>query len=587
MDHTPPQYQELVLKGTPAAPGIALGMAYLYSKHIPHIELKTISEADVEAEKQRVRTANARAEKELQKILAFAEQKLGSQSAKIFEAQIMILNDSILMGSIEKRITKELKNAEYVVADEINKYKRMMLASPDEYMHERARDVEDIMNRIIRNIQDQKLFSKLEGASIIVSETLLATDTVIFSRNQILGYAADLGGVTSHAAILSRSLKIPAVLGLRTVTKNVRTGDFLAIDGYAGVIIVNPAPETIEHLQKKAERLRAFEEQLTAIAPLVADTPDHKHIELSANMEVPEEIDYARAQGAAGIGLYRTEGTLLARQSEPSEDEQYEEYKKVAEATFPHTVIFRTFDVGGDKLSPGDYHEENPFLGWRGIRVSLDKPEMFLTQLRALLRASGRKNVRIMFPMISSVNEVRRAKEYVKEAKNELKAKDIHFDSRIKVGVMIEVPSAALMAEEIAAEVDFLSIGSNDLIQYMLAVDRDNAAVAPLYQQFHPAVLRTIKWVIDAGHKKSVWVGMCGEMAGDPLATVLLVGMGIDELSVVPTVLPEIKKIIRTIKFKDAKRVAEKVLSLNTDVEIREYLVSVVKKQIPDIPLEN
>ena len=498
MDHIPSTEQELILKGIPAAPGIAMGPIYLYSKHIPRIEKKEISEAEVEAEKQRVRAATTRSEKELQKILAFAEQKLGPQSAKIFEAQIMILNDTILMGTIEKRIAAELRNAEYVVSDEINKYKRLMLASSDEYMHERARDVEDIMNRIIRNIQDQKLFSRLEGSSIIASETLLATDTVIFSRNQILGYAADVGGVTSHAAILSRSLKIPAVLGLRTVTRNVHTGDFAAIDGYSGVLVVNPTQETIDLLNKKALRLKEFEEQLAGIATLAADTPDHKHIDLSANIENPDELDYAHTQGAAGIGLYRTEGTLLARQTNPSEDEQFAEYEKVAETMFPYPVIFRTFDVGGDKVAPGEYQEDNPFLGWRGIRVSLDRPEMFLTQLCALLRASTKKNVRIMFPMIAKVGEVRRAKEFLKQAKNELKAKGIHFDVRVKVGVMIEVPSAAIMAEEIAGEVDFLSIGSNDLIQYLLAVDRDNVAVAPLFQQFNPAVLRTIKSVIDA-----------------------------------------------------------------------------------------
>lgn len=586
MDHIPSTEQELILKGIPAAPGIAMGPIYLYSKHIPRIEKKEISEAEVEAEKQRVRAATTRSEKELQKILAFAEQKLGPQSAKIFEAQIMILNDTILMGTIEKRIAAELRNAEYVVSDEINKYKRLMLASSDEYMHERARDVEDIMNRIIRNIQDQKLFSRLEGSSIIASETLLATDTVIFSRNQILGYAADVGGVTSHAAILSRSLKIPAVLGLRTVTRNVHTGDFAAIDGYSGVLVVNPTQETIDLLNKKALRLKEFEEQLAGIATLAADTPDHKHIDLSANIENPDELEYAHTQGAAGIGLYRTEGTLLARQTNPSEDEQFAEYEKVAETMFPYPVIFRTFDVGGDKVAPGEYQEDNPFLGWRGIRVSLDRPEMFLTQLRALLRASSKKNLRIMFPMIAKVGEVRRAKEFLKQAKAELKAKGIHFDVRVKVGVMIEVPSAAIMAEEIAGEVDFLSIGSNDLIQYLLAVDRDNVAVAPLFQQFNPAVLRTIKSVIDAGHRKNIWVGMCGEMAGDPLATVLLVGMGIDELSVVPTVLPEIKKIIRTIKHKDAKRIADKILTLHTEEEIRDYLASVVRKQLPEIPLE-
>jgi phosphoenolpyruvate-protein phosphotransferase (PTS system enzyme I) len=586
MDQPATAGQEYVLKGVPAAPGIALGTAYLYSKQVPHIEKKAIAPEDVEAEKLRLHTANGRSEKELQKILAFAEQKLGPQSAKIFEAQIMILNDTILMGTIEKRIAKELTNAEYIVNDEINKYKRVMLASPDEYMHERARDVEDVMNRIIRNIQDQRLFSRLEGASIIVSETLLATDTVIFSRNQILGYAADLGGVTSHAAILSRSLKIPAVLGLRTITKSIRTGDFIGIDGYAGTIVINPSPETIERLQQKAKRLKAFEDQLADIATLMADTPDHKHIELSANIEVPDEVDYARAQGAAGIGLYRTEGALLSRQGDPSEEEQYQEYKKVAEATFPHQVIFRTFDVGGDKLVAGSFPEGNPFLGWRGIRVSLDRPEMFLTQLRALLRASNKKNVRIMFPMIAKLGEVRRAKEFVKQAKSELKTRGDHFDARVKIGVMIEVPSAVVMAEEIAAEVDFLSIGSNDLIQYLLAVDRDNAAVASLYQHFNPAVLRSIKTVIDAGHKKNIWVGMCGEMAGDPLATALLVGMGIDELSVVPAILPEIKKVIRTISYKEAKKIADKVLSLHTEKEIKDYLASVVRKQLPEMPLE-
>ncbi len=586
MDQSSQQGQELILNGIPAAPGIAMGPIYLYSKHVPRVEVKTISGTEVEVEKERVRTATARSDKELQKIKAFAEQKLGAQSAKIFEAQIMIVNDAILMGTIEKRIAAELKNAEFIVSDEINKYKRLMLASSDEYMHERARDVEDLMNRIIRNIQDQKLFSRLEGSSIIVSETLLATDTVIFSRNQILGYAADLGGVTSHAAILSRSLKIPAVLGLRTVTRNVQSGDFAAIDGYAGVLIVHPTQETIDLLNKKALRLKEFEEHLAGIAKLAAETPDHKRIELSANIESPDEVGYAQTQGAAGVGLYRTEGTLLARQTNPSEEEQVAEYEKVAEAMFPYPVIFRTFDVGGDKLAPEEYQEDNPFLGWRGIRVSLDRPEMFLTQLRALLRVSTKKNVRIMFPMIAKVGEVRRAKELLKQAKNDLKARGVHFDTRVKVGVMIEVPSAAIMAEEIAAEVDFLSIGSNDLIQYLLAVDRDNAAVAPLFQQFNPAVLRTIKSVIDAGHRRNVWVGMCGEMAGDPLATVLLVGMGIDELSVIPTVLPEIKKIIRTVKHKDAKRITDRVLALHTEEEIREFLASVVRKQLPDIPLE-
>ncbi|HET6272230.1 MAG TPA: phosphoenolpyruvate--protein phosphotransferase [Bacteroidota bacterium] len=586
MDTTISTSGEIVFKGIAAAPGIAIGPAYLYSKLVPRVEVKSIAASEVDGEKERLRTATARAEKELQKILAFAEQKLGSQHAKIFEAQIMILNDAILMQAIENRISTELKNAEHIVSDEISKYKRLMLAADDEYMHERAHDVDDVMNRIIRNVQDQKLYSRLEGESIIISETLVAADTVIFSRNQVLGYATDLGGVTSHAALLSRSLKIPAVAGLRTATKAVSTGDFIAIDGYAGVLIVRPSEETLETLRRKAERFRLFEEQLVGIAGLAADTPDHKHIELSANIEFAEEIDFARVQGAIGVGLYRTESQLIGRPTYPSEDEQYEAYKTVADGIYPHPVIFRTFDVGGDKLAPDASHEENPFLGWRGIRVMLDRPELFMTQLRALLRASAQKNVRIMFPMISTLKEVRKAKAFVKQAKAELKAEGIPFDARIKVGVMIEVPSAAILANEIAREVDFLSIGSNDLIQYLLAVDRGNTLVAPLYQQFNPAVLRTLKTIVDAGHANNIWVGMCGEMAGDPLASVLLVGLGLDELSVIPTVLPEIKKIIRTITYKDAKRIVDKALTLQTEEEIKEYLSTFVHKKVPELPFD-
>ena len=577
---------EVVLKGIAAAPGIAYGAAYLYSKHVPQVQVKSIVPKEVEGEVQRLRNATSRSEKELAKIHAFAEQRLGSQNARIFEAQIMILSDQILMGSIEKRIGAELKNAEAIVADEINKYKRVMLASPDEYMHERAHDVDDIMNRIIRNIQDQKLYSRLEGESIIVSETLAPADTVVFSRNQILGYATDMGGVTSHAAILSRSLKIPAVVGLRTATKLIKTGDTIALDGYAGVIVLNPTEETLQTLMQKRQRFKEFEERLVDIAGLPAETPDHKHIELSANIEFADEIEFCRQQGSAGIGLFRTESQLIGKERYPTEEEQYEAYRAVADGIFPHSVIFRTFDVGGDKIGPDTEHEENPFLGWRGIRAMLDRPELFLAQLRSILRASSRKNVRIMFPMVSNVTEILRARAMVEQAKKELNTRGMPYDAGVKVGVMVEIPAAAVMADQIAGEVDFLSIGTNDLIQYLLAVDRNNNAVQSVYQPFNPAVLRTIKHIIEAGHKRGVWVGMCGEMAGDPLATVLLVGLGIDELSVIPVVLPEIKKIILSIRQRDAKRVAEKALSLPTDQEVRDYLWSVMRERLPEIPFE-
>ncbi len=584
-DHVTPSRPEVILKGIAAAPGIAIGPAYMYNKAIPRVDEKTLTPKDVTAEIERLRNANARAEKELQKILSFAESKLGPQSAKIFEAQIMILGDGVLMGAIEERIARELKNAEFIVKDEISKYRQLMMAAPDEYMHERAHELDDVMNRIIRNIQDQKLFSRLEGEFVIVSQTLTSADTVIFSRNQVLGYATDHGGVTSHAAILSRSLKIPAVVGLRTATKQIEAGAILGIDGYAGTIAINPSDETRKSLLEKAKRFREFEERLAELAGLPAETLDHRAIELSSNIEFPEETEYVRLQGSAGIGLFRTESLLIGSDRYPTEDEQYEVYKKAADGIFPNAVIFRTFDVGGDKIAPESAEEENPFLGWRGIRVMLDRPDLFLDQLRAILRASTRKNVRIMYPMVSKLWEVRRAKNLLEQAKAELRGRSIPFDPSIKVGVMIEVPSAAIMAEEIAAEADFLSIGTNDLIQYLLAVDRDNASVAHLFQQFNAAVLRTIKLIIDAGHRRGVWVGMCGEMAGDPVATALLVGLGIDELSVVPTVLPEIKKIIRSFKYRDARRIADKVLTLPNESEIKDFLSIAVRDRVPEIPL--
>jgi phosphotransferase system enzyme I (PtsI) len=381
-------------------------------------------------------------------------------------------------------------------------------------------------------------------------------------------------------------LKIPAVVGLHSATKQIKTGDFLAIDGYAGALIINPGADTLKILQARAERFLAFEQQLAGIAALPADTLDKKHIELSSNIEFAEEIVFAQLQGSEGVGLFRTEMQLIGRAEYPSEDEQAALYAGVAEAAFPHPVLFRTFDVGGDKIAPDGQHEENPFLGWRGIRVMLDRTDIFLDQLRAILRASTRHNVRVMFPMVSTVTEVQRAKALLKQAMEDLKRRGIKYDTRIRVGVMIEVPAAAVMAEQLAAEVHFLSIGTNDLVQYLMAVDRGNDAIAPLFQPFHPAVVRTLRHIVEAGHRKNVWVGVCGEMAGDPLATVFLVGIGVDELSVIPPVLPEIKKIIRSIKLKDAKRVADKVCALHTEREIRAFLSSIIKNKVPEIPFD-
>ena len=576
---------EITLNGIGAAAGIVIGKVFVYTKHVPRIEEKSVPAADVEKEIERLRNAVARSEKELQKILSFAEQKIGNSKAKIFEAQIMILSDAILFDSIYKRIKKELKNAEFVVHGEIAKYQQLMMNSTDEYMRERAHDVEDVKNRIIRNIQEEKLISRLEGGSIVVSQSLTPADTILFSRNEILGYATDMGGVTSHAALLSRSLKIPAVVGLRDVTSHVHTDDLIILDVYSGVVIVNPSEETVAQYKRRGREMARFEHRLNELKDLPAQTIDGKLIELSSNIEFIEEVRFTKAQGSHGVGLYRTEGMLIGRDAFPSEEEQFREYKTIAERVFPNRVIMRTFDIGGDKVFAKSYSEENPFLGWRGIRVTLDRPEIFLAQMRAMLRASTKKNLWVMFPMISSVTEVRRAKELVAQAKNSLTAEKLTFDDHMKIGVMIEVPSAAVMAGDIAKEVDFLSIGTNDLIQYLLAVDRGNGIVSQLYQEFDPAVLLTIRHIIKEAHKKKIPVSMCGEMAGDPIATLLLVGLGLDEFSVIPYILPEIKKIIRSVTLREAQKIAAKALMFSTWEEVKEFLVGNLKRLTPDIPL--
>jgi phosphoenolpyruvate-protein phosphotransferase (PTS system enzyme I) len=580
------QKEEIILKGIPASPGIAIGPVFVFVKHTPVIEERSLAPEELGHETARLEQAIARSHKELRKILEFAQKKLGEDKVKIFEAQLMFLEDAILFDAIYARIRTELKNAEFVVHTEIEKYHRIMLASKDEYTHERANDVEDVRNRILRNLQEQRVISRLEGSAVIISQNLTAPDTVILSRNDVLGYATDIGGITSHTALLSRALKIPAVVGLKTISHQAHDADRIVLDGYSGEVVLNPTQETVKRFEAKRERYRDFESRLSGLRDLPAETLDHHRVELSVNVEFAQELDFIKLQGADGIGLYRSEYLIVGKEVFPSEKEQYNQYKHLAETMYPKRVIIRTFDIGGDKFMAQSLKESNPFLGWRGIRVLLDKPELFREQLRAILRASTRKNVAVMFPMVSNLSEVRRARKLLDEEKHQLRKEGIPYDSRIKVGVMIEVPSAAVIAEDIAEEVDFLSIGTNDLIQYLLAVDRGNDVVSSLYQEFNPAVVRFLRRIIDRGKKKGVWVGMCGEMAGDPLATILLLGLGLDEFSVVPNMLPEIKKIIRSVKYTDAQKVAKQVLMLKTEQEIKDLLTSIMQKKFPDIPID-
>jgi phosphotransferase system enzyme I (PtsI) len=577
--------QEMKLKGIPASPGIAIGPVFHFRKHEPIILIRTIAADEVEQEIERLHNAVARSKKELTKVFEFAEQKLGTEQSKIFEAQLLILEDAVLFEVVFERLKRERKNAEYLLKDEMEKYHQLMMASKDEYARERADDLLDVENRILRNLEEQKLISKVEGSHVIISHNLAAADTLIFSRNDVLAYVTELGGATSHMALLARALKIPAVVGIHQLLSLVQTDDQIVVDGYSGTVVLHPSSETLRYYEKKKTQYHTFEEALAPLRDLSAETLDGHRIKLAANVELEEELEFIKLQGADGIGLYRTESLLIGKEVFPSEEEQYEVYHRIAESVFPKHAIIRTFDIGGDKFMTLAMKENNPFLGWRGIRVMLDKPQIFLDQLRAILRASTLKNLAIMLPMVTSIKEVMLSKQLITQAKDDLRVHKIPFDENLRLGVMIEVPAAAVIADHLAREVSFLSIGTNDLIQYLLAVDRGNDIVSDLFQEFHPAVIRFLRRIIERGKQEHAWVGMCGQMAGDPLATILLVGLGLDEFSVVPTVLPEIKKIIRSIHYTEAQHVAERVLTMQSEDEIKAFLKHLMKHKFPDIPI--
>jgi phosphotransferase system enzyme I (PtsI) len=577
--------KEIRFKGIPASPGIVIGPVYHFRKHEPLIFVRAIADDEVEKEIERLSTARARSQKELQKVFEFAEQKLGEEQCKIFEAQKMILEDNVLFDAVFSRIRTEKKNAEHLMKDEIEKYSRLMAASTDEYARERVNDVQDVCNRVLRNLEEQKLISKIDGSNVIVSHNLAAADALIFSRNDVLGYVTELGGATSHMALLARALKIPAVVGVHQIDAMVQAEDIIIVDGFNGIVVLNPSKETLKHFEKKRLEYERFEETLAPLRDQPAETLDGHRVQLAANVELEQELEFIKMQGADGIGLYRTESLLLGKEVFPSEQEQYEQYRRIAESLYPKQAVIRTFDIGGDKFMAQSVRENNPFLGWRGIRIMLDKPQIFLDQLRAILRASSLKNLLVMFPMISSIKEVKLAKQLVDQAKDDLRAQKIPFDEHLRLGAMIEVPAAAIIADHLAREVSFLSIGTNDLIQYLLAVDRGNDIVSDLFQEFHPAVIRFLRRIIERGSQGHVWVGMCGQMASDPLATILLVGLGLDEFSVAPAVLPEIKKIIRSIHFTEAKHVAESVLEMKSEDEIKGFLKRLMKNKFPDIPI--
>jgi phosphoenolpyruvate-protein phosphotransferase (PTS system enzyme I) len=571
---------ENILKGIAAAPGIAISKVFKYQKENEEVTSELIT--DTEEAIQNFNVAMEQSKKELRKIFTLAVDKLGEKRGAIFEAQIMILDDPILNTTIKQRILKEKHSPEYIVNDEISKYTTLMNLSHESYMKERSYDIDDIKNRIIRNLKKKKWKSRITSDVIVVTSTISPSDTVLFSRVNVKGYVTDFGGLTSHAAIVARSLNIPAVVGLHEATNRIYDGDTLIIDGFRGEVIINPNETQIKEYNKKIELLRAYDTELLKLRDLPAKTIDGREIQLLANLDLADEVEFIIHNCAKGIGLVRTEQLFAEYEAFPDEEQQYEVYNKIAERIYPENIIIRTFDIGGDKVLPVDLKEPNPFLGWRGIRLLLDNKHLFKLQIRAILRASKHKNVKVMLPMIASMREIIESKQIIQECKDELTKERINFDKHMSIGIMIEIPSAAVLIKDFAEEVDFVSIGTNDLIQYLLAVDRGNDIVGDIYQEFHPAVIRTLSLIITEDKLDGKMVSMCGEMAADPFAVPLLIGLGLKSISVSASAIPQIKKIIRGLEYKDLQKLAKECLSLKTEKEIKDRVHNFYDHKVHD-----
>ncbi|MGX9755661.1 phosphoenolpyruvate--protein phosphotransferase [Clostridioides difficile] len=564
----------MAYKGIGASPGIALGKALVVEHSELVIEKKSID--NVEAEIAKLENAVVVSKEELIKVKEKASQELGEEEAEIFEAHLLVLEDPELIGSAIDKIKTENVNAEYALNEIKEMFVSMFESMDNEYMKERAADIKDVTNRILRHILGIKVvdLSALSEEVILIAHDLTPSDTATMNKKMVLGFLTDIGGRTSHTAIMSRTLEIAAIVGLSDITSNVKDGDFVVFNGDTGEVIVNPDEDTINKYTELKAKYEEERKALQLLKGMPSVTLDGKHVELAGNIGTPNDIEGLIKNDAEGVGLYRTEFLYMDRDSFPTEEIQYEAYKAVLEGMKGKPIVIRTLDIGGDKelsyltMEP----EMNPFLGYRAIRLCLDRTDIFKTQLRALYRASVHGRLRIMFPMISSLEELLQAKEVVKEVLAELDSEGIAYAKDVEIGMMIEVPSAAVISDVLAKHVDFFSIGTNDLIQYTCAVDRMNQKISYLYNQFNPAVLRLIKTVIDNAHKEGKWAGMCGESAGDQKMIPILLGMGLDEFSMSPISILPARKLITSVKEADMKKLADEVLNMGTAEEIKRYI---------------
>src|SRR5947208_1371394 len=580
--------KEVRFRGVGVSPGLARGVIHVVRDDLDDVARYHIEPSQIGNEIARFEAALVQTRVQILEMQQKIAEAIGAKDAAIFDAHLLVVEDRTLIDEVLRRLETERCNVEWVFQEVASNYAETLSKIDDPYLRERAVDMQDVTRRIVRNLQGKApkpVFSAAEP-HILVAHNLTPSDTATMNRELVLGIATDLGSRTSHTAIIARSLNIPAVVGLHDATEKLESGQPVLLDGYTGVVIVDPTPETLSYYGEVQIKKGLVAKELRRLRKTSSTTSDGRHIVLSANIELPTDVESVAENGAEGIGLYRTEFLFVNRDSLPSEEEQYKTYREVAERVHPNPLIIRTFDLGGDKLAAGaaDVGDEmNPFLGWRAIRFCLENIDIFKTQLRAIWRASAVGNVKIMFPMISGVGELRRALSVLAECKEEPRPTGSTFRDTTEVGAMIEIPSAALSADILAREVDFFSIGTNDLIQYAIAVDRVNERIAHLYEPTHPAVLRLLKMIADAAHAHDIWVGVCGEMAGDIALVPLLLGLGFDELSACATLVPRVKRTVHSLTIQDCRALVEETLKLQTPSEILARCLELADKRYGDL----
>ncbi len=576
--------------GIAAAPGIALGRIVRLEREEFAVRDTLVPDEDVERQVTHFHNALDTSRRDLLKIRDGIAAELGEAEAKIYDVHIMILGDPELLRAVDHAIRGERRYPGFAFRRWMASVAAHLEGAQDEYLRERRSDVLDVERRVLRHLvgDGTRGLARLDQPAVIVAHDLGPSEVALLERDRVLAFVTEVGGRTSHSAIVARGRGIPAVMSVRGVMQQVKTGDFGAVDGYSGVVEINPDADRMTHYRGRRALFEEEERALGAIQLEPAITLDGRRIDLGGNIELPRDVDSVLAAGADSIGLFRTEFFYLNRLELPTEDEQYAAYKDVAERLQPRPVLFRTMDLGGDKVASylGMTHESNPFLGWRGIRFALHHPELFRTQIRAIYRASAHGRVRMMFPMVSSEDEMVAALRMCSEVRAELAASGVPHDPHIEIGVMVETPSAVWIADVLSSKAAFLSIGSNDLTQYTLAMDRDNERLAHLYEPLHPAILRSIRHTVESGHAAGRWVGICGEMAGDPRVAVLMVGLEVDELSMGCFDLPRVKAAIRSVRFADVHPIALAALAQPSAEAVRAVLRERLDPLLPDFLLQ-